>query len=248
MIAPLNDIEVIDFQCWRRGGKRRSFAPYLHLRVGQHDVVLDGYDSVWSFLDAIQPDMYRSMVNAAMKGDVEGVISFSDEVRALISESQVPIITIQYEAKFMSIPNDIRGIDCYLATSIRPTEKQEVSDKYQRLDFLVKIDTPFRTKEGIMFLPTRVYGQHPQIVMVREHDGREIISSFAYNPHGKDLRFHKMVSVSDPILANDILNNLIYSCSESEYPRMTGSNQDCIGLHARERDSIELQRTIYLEV
>ena len=248
LIAPLDDIEVVDFQCWRRGGKRRSFSPFLHLRVGQHDVMLDGYGSVWSFLDAIQPDMYRSMVNAAMKGDVEGIISFSNEIRALIDESQVPIITIQYEAKYMKIPNDIRGLDCYLAKSVRPNEKQEVSDRHQRLDFIVKIDTPFRNKDGIQYLPTRIYGQHPQIVMVREHPDSETITSFAYNPQGKDLRFYKMVRTSDSIIAKEILNSMIYSVSENTYPRVEGDNQDSVGMHTYERDTIELDRTYFLEV
>lgn len=253
LIAPLNDIQVLDFQCWRKKPKarRRVFNPFLHLKVGEHDVVLDGYDSVWAFLEVIQPDMYRSMVNAAMKGDVEGVISFAKEVESLIEESQVSLIIIQYEAGYIRIPNDIRGLDCYIAKDFAESQiYKEVSDKYLRLDFIVKIDTPYRYATGdVAYLPTYIYGSHPQLVLVRESGDRRIITGLAYNPNGQDVRFVDIaLASSDSISYTEAFNRALYCATETEYPLLEGDNRDSVGMLTKERDEIESHRMNYLEV
>jgi len=248
LITPLTDIQVIDFQCWRRNSaaRRRTFEPFIHLKVGQHDVVIDGYDSVWSFLDTIQPDMYRSMVNAAMKGDVEDVI-FARELVDLIEESEIDMLIIQYESKRMRVPNDIRVIeDCYIAKSFAVSQQQtEVSDKYQRLDFIVKIDTPYRDTHGLHYVPTYIYGSYPQLVLVREYQEGLLITSIVYNPTGKDVRlFRKNYWSGDntTFFLNNNLPEMARCVNEIEYPRLEGDNQNAIGMLSRERDDIEAER------
>tara|TARA_R110000824_G_scaffold196246_6_gene379442 strand:+ start:5033 stop:5869 length:837 start_codon:yes stop_codon:yes gene_type:complete len=63
------DIRVLDFVAWIPSAKGRRFHPIAVLQSGDYVFSLDGYDSVWSFIDAIQPRMPRKAVNAAMKGD-----------------------------------------------------------------------------------------------------------------------------------------------------------------------------------
>tara|TARA_R110002012_G_scaffold85476_2_gene213094 strand:+ start:3993 stop:4796 length:804 start_codon:yes stop_codon:yes gene_type:complete len=257
LITPLTDIQVIDFQCWRRNSaaRRRTFEPFIHLKVGQHDIVIDGYDSVWSFLDTIQPDMYRSMVNAAMKGDIEDVI-FARELVDLIEESEIDMLTIQYETKRMRVPNDIRVIeDCYIAKDFRATPVEtQVSDKYQRLDFIVKIDTPYRDTHGLHYVPTYVYGSYPQLVLVREYQEGLLTTCIVYNPTGKDIRLCRKNYWSPDDTAfflNNYLPEMARSVNETEYARLEGDNQNAIGMLSRERDDIEVGRLSqinYLEV
>ena len=82
-------IVVEDFIALRKTSKGRRFKPYLHLRIDEFDVVLDGYDAIWEFLDVIQPNMYRTQIQAGMLGKLDLPHTFDKEIQALIDESQV---------------------------------------------------------------------------------------------------------------------------------------------------------------
>ena len=243
IIAPLLEIEVADFQAWRKTNKRgqgRLLHPYVELRVGEHRVILDGYDDLWAFLDIIQPNMYRSYVNEAIKGRLfkEGIF-FMEELKSFIAESQVQHIGFHYENTTFAIPNtrpsdSIKGAylvkDMYDATCLR-----------EGYDLI----TPCRYKgKGIVMHDTIIDGMHPNLVVIQRnsHDSFNL-HCIIYNPHGCDIRtttaFFKiekdikdtLVSVKKQVI---ILHNTRWTNGID--------NQDRIGMTVSERDSLEFKR------
>jgi hypothetical protein len=174
----------------------------------------------------------------------------------LIEESEIDMLIIQYESKRMRVPNDIRVIeDCYIAKSFAVSQQQtEVSDKYQRLDFIVKIDTPYRDTHGLHYVPTYIYGSYPQLVLVREYQEGLLSTCIVYNPTGKDVRLCRKNywrPDATTFFLNNYLPEMARSVNETEYPRLEGDNQNAIGMLSRERDDIEVERFSqinYLEV
>ena len=254
LIAPLTDIKVLDFQCWRRNSaaRRRTFDPYIHLKVGKHDVIIDGYKDVWSFLDTIQPSMYRSMVNAAMKGDVEDVI-FANDLENLIQESEIDMLTIQYEGQdYFKVPNSIRSLKCYLAKDFRDTAIQKTDDKYLRHDFIVKIDTPHREVNGdINFYPTLIYGYYPQLVLVTETQHGASVSTVIYNAEGADFRPHSVKTLRNEEIGRylrETLPSTLHLIGEKTFVCLSTDNKDVPSMQTRERIDIEASRkSFFLE-
>lgn len=243
LICPLDEIEVVDFQCWRKNGrKKRNFSPYLHLRVGAHHVVFDGYESVWSFLDVIQPDMYRTIVNSAMKGDLD-IPFFRYEVEAFLKESHLDLLTIQIYRKKIQIPNSNKSMDCYIAKDVLANEI--IASDILRHDFIVKTYTPYRSKNGIEYVPTEIYGSHPQYAMLMEVDSTYIAQSLVYSPNGADFRPIRTHATDDIDFAKDVLNDMIFRMTEHEYAQNDFDNKDAIGMRYIERDSIEHERFIF---
>lgn len=244
LICPLKEIKVIDFQCWRKNGRnKRKFSPYLHLQVGSHHVVFDGYDSVWSFLDTIQPNMYRTIVNSAMKGDIKEIPFFKYELDALIEESHLELITITIHSERITIPNSIKSLECYVAKDVVANEIIETD--ISKHNFVVKTYTPYRSKHGLEYVPTEIYGSHPQYAMLIHVDNTYITQSLVYNSDGADFRPIRTHATDDISFAKEILNDMIFRMTENEYPQNDLDNKDAIGMRYIERDSIEHERFIF---
>ena len=231
LITEPSDITVTDFVAWRRSPKGRKFSPFLLLKVGEHDVAIDGYEAVWAFFDAIQPGMYRSSVNTAMSGLMPEVTSFIREAQTLIDESAVQDLLIQYtRVDGLQIPNDYHTVDvCYSAICIRDCSTQHAANSdlpgYNR-----SLSLPFRGKEGLDYLDVAVFGENPQFVLAT--DSR--VCAIAYNPHGRDLRPHRWSAPSDMRAAITFLS---HTMSERRY-LSPGDNRDA-PMFTLERDALE---------
>mgnify|MGYP003137083806 CR=1 FL=1 len=207
---------------------------------------------VWSFLDTIQPNMYRSMVNAAMKGDVEGVI-FANDLEKLIQESEIDMLTIQYQGQdYFKVPNSVRSLKCYIANDFRETAIQKPADEYLRHDFIVKIDTPYREVNGdINFYPTNIYGYYPQMVLVSEMNEKVSVSTLIYNAEAADFRPHGVTMLPYERVGRYLRENLpstLHVLSEKTFVCSSQDNIDVPNMQTRERQDIEVSRkSFFLE-
>tara|TARA_Y100001963_G_scaffold31837_1_gene43896 strand:+ start:998 stop:1834 length:837 start_codon:yes stop_codon:yes gene_type:complete len=89
------DITVVEFSAWRRTGEgKRKFVPFCVLKIGQLDLIIEGYDDMWKFLDCLHPKLPRNALNACMKGDMlfEHGLLFHNELQELITESEAGYI------------------------------------------------------------------------------------------------------------------------------------------------------------
>lgn len=96
--TPERHIAVVDFQAWRliqRGDrKRRRFSPKLTLDIQGYTVVLQGYNSIWEFLDCLHTGLMRKGLNHLMKGYEWGA---SEELQVLIEESKTEYICFELQ-------------------------------------------------------------------------------------------------------------------------------------------------------
>lgn len=95
IVSKTEDVVVERFIGWRRAGKRRLFQPFVILKVGQYRITLDGKSAVWDFINAIQPNMPKAVVNQGMKGEFVHEQPFAQDLQDFIAESQTDILVFQ---------------------------------------------------------------------------------------------------------------------------------------------------------
>ena len=126
---PERHIIVKDFQAWRlvqRGErKRRRFSPQIVLQVGGYEIVLQGYNAVWDFLDCLHQGLRRTELNALMKGYAFDVQQFTviEELQFIIEESKVEYVCFDVEEsgfakanrrRVLLLPTKKGDMDCSL--------------------------------------------------------------------------------------------------------------------------------------
>jgi hypothetical protein len=231
LVTEPSEITVADFVSWRKTKGGRKFDPFAVLKAGAHTIVLDGYEDVWGFLDVIQPGMYRSSVNAAMSGRIEGVVYFADELQILIEESAAENLLFSYVRRdVVQIPNDVHVLeDAYVSTSV--CECTSETQLFANLPhYVATLDLPLRGRDDAKRFPFAVIGEHPQYVLASE----VWIQTLCYNPHGRDVRPFRMT----PNKGEDMVRDLTFRLSERTYAG-TGDNRDSPGMWTMERDRLE---------
>ena len=168
IMARPSDITVERFIGWRRAGKRRLFEPFALLRMGDYLVALDGKSAVWDFIDAVQPDMPRGIVNQGMKGEFIHEQPFAQDLQDFITESETHFIAFQCAIVNIVEPNSTSMFHGYCAHDIKaqePTYTILTPPKSWGQNATLRL--PMRTKEGIKWLPSLVVGDFPFIVIAQ---------------------------------------------------------------------------------
>ena len=232
IFSQAQDLEVVDFSGWRKTPKGRRFLPWLHLRAGEMDIILDDYHVIWTFLDAILGTPPRSDLNSLMQGHFD--YYFAPELRLMLREAEG---TLCFGGKnaFAHVPN---------------TDNEWVEDahvvyncKYVSIDPINPADpdiilTPRRTSANTDFVRTRVMGLHPQIVFLRDD---RVVLGFV---HGKTaFRPFPMLRYDTYALAEEAARHMHYHMSEETYEPMNDGRGaglgTRIGMYETERDVLE---------
>jgi hypothetical protein len=153
------------------------------------------------------------------------------------------LITITIASDRILIPNSTKSLECYLVKDIVANEI--IENDISKHNFVVKTYTPYRSKHGLEYVPTEIYGSHPQYAMLIHADNTYITQSLVYNPDGADFRPVRTHASDDISFAKEILNDMIFRMTEYEYPQNDLDNKDSIGMRYIERDSIEHERFIF---
>jgi len=249
------DISVREFSAWRRVKGQRLFRPYLIIEIDDCPILFDGYDSVWSFIDALFPDdpLPRKAVNAAMKGDMlfegDSFIPFTRDIQSFTHESTVEYLTLQGEYRDgVSHPLIVGGatlFDGFIVTDVMFHKEKEVlkSTPLHSLPFFAyETMLPFKDAKGTRFVPTLVFGNSPHLVFVQRIG--ESIATFGVHSRGPagDVRIERwflekdLDSIEKKIVS--LLANL--TSDEREWPHFK-TESDL--LYSNERDEIEWLRS-----
>ena len=168
IVARPKDITVERFVGWRRAGKRRLFEPFALLRMGEHTVALDGKSAVWDFIDAVQPNMPRGVVNQGMKGEFIHEQPFAQDLQDFIAESEAHVVVFQCAIVNIAEPNSTSLYRGYCARHIKAQEKSHtILTPPKSWGQSISLRLPMRTREGIKWLPSLVVGDYPFIIVAQ---------------------------------------------------------------------------------
>lgn len=235
VFAESSHLLVQDFVCWRKSGKRgRLFEPYLHLRTkdGQFDIVFDGYDQVWSLLNALIHKPPRMDFNRLMKGRIENA-TFMGELGWFLENSDA-ILCFESHLKEIDVANSTHTIKAHSVTSAKSVRCEVV---WPYLSY-AHILTPSRTPAGLVWRETSVCGSHPQLIFATKDRTLIAFVSAPKSPNYRPLNESRYDNDMSFIAA---LSDLEYRMSEHTYAIIPQrSMRDTRGMYDKERDDYEL--------
>ena len=168
IIAKPKDIVVERFIGWRRAGKNRLFAPFAILRMGEYRVALDGKGAVWDFINAIQPNMPKAVVNQGMKGEFVYEQPFAQDLQAFASESETDVLVFHCAKVCIVEPNSTSMYDGYCARHIKAQDfVHTILTPPKAWGETITLRLPMRTREGVKWLPSLVVGDYPALVFAQ---------------------------------------------------------------------------------
>lgn len=235
VFSQAEDLLVEDFSCWRKSGKRgRLFEPFLHLRTkdGQFDIVFDGYDQVWSLLNALLRSPPRMDFNRLMKGRMENA-TFMGELGWFLRNSE-KILCFEAVFKEVKIANSIHSVDAYSATSVRDVRCKSVCPTPSTYAHIL---TPSRSPEGVSWRRTAVCGSHPQLVFATEDN---MLIPFISAPKSANYRPFASTHYDNTMMFIAATSDLHYHMSERNYTITSPPMRDSRGMYDRERDDYEV--------
>jgi len=248
------DIHVKEFVGWRRVRGERRFQPYAIIEVAGCEILFDGYDSVWSLIDALfREPLPRRAVNAAMKGDMLGEKDwewqpFVLDLQAFARESDVHTLTIQVSGGRPG-PHPFSPsatYDGFLAHDILAFASSTKVDSMEYLAcsplFLYATTLPFRDEKGLRFVPTLVFGSRPNFVFVQSVGKGH--ATFGVRSRGRegDVRMERWFTSNDHDLIDEKIVSLLDKLNRDQrnfpvFPVETNA------LYSIERDEIECIRS-----
>lgn len=255
ILSQPKDILVEDFIALRKTSKGRRFVPYLRLRIDEFDVVLDGYDAIWEFFDVIQPNMYRTMIQAGMLGKLDLPHSFREEIQILIDESQIEWVCFQYDKKPFVVPNTRPKETLEAHTCVSVWNCTMKDDNAPSLGYISRMWLPFNSngkKQGFShFVPSYVYGEHPQMCIAQELKTDDLwrVATIIYANNGADYRIapNKYFTMYGEFtrMGLYIIQMSVHMAEVSYDITNTLPNKDKTGMYSRERDKLEYDRYIF---
>ena len=222
------DIVVERFIGWRRAGRRRLFQPCAVLRAGIHSIMLDGLDAVWDFINAVQPNMPRAVVNQGMKGEFIEEQPFAQDLQDFIDESAADFIPV-------------RGH--YAQVSEPPNSWGESASIY----------LPMRMRGGeVRWLPSLVVGDYPRLITAQSMSESKafdmqspvLISSIVCaDEQGQgDIRPHRSLKRTEPATIISSIADMHHQLCDSDYESLPCNEVSSSGLRFAEAEDIEHSR------
>ena len=214
--AKASDLQVEDFTCWRKTGKGRKRMPFLHLKAGVYDIVIDGYKVVWSFLDALLDTPPRRPFNDLMAGNMENA-TFVEELRWFLANSDKTLCFEGSLGKSVAVANSDKTLGH--AHYVASTFNASCSDVFGLSSSFAHIIVPVRKSDGIHFVDADVLGSDPQLVFARA-DGvletfvRETLCRPNYRPY-------RRIVFPTPTDIRPAAEQMHHRFSESDYTRTT---------------------------
>jgi len=250
------DIIVERFIGWRRAGKRRLFAPFAILRMGEYRVAVDGKSAIWDLIDAVQPDMPRRIVNQGMKGEFVYEQTFAQDLQDFIHETEVHVLAFRCAHAYMPEPNTTDMFDGYTQVSVKAqTKPQTILTAPKSWGESICLYLPMRIYGvGIKWLPSLVVGDYPRLVIAQSLSESKafdletdvLISSVVLGGEdGADYRPHATIKRTKPTaIINTIMLRHYELCDKGHElvsAKMKWRKGD-VGMLFREIDEIEHSR------
>lgn len=162
------DIQVERFIGWRRAGKRRLFQPFAILRIGEYRVCLDGKDSVWEFICAIQPDMPKAIVIQGMKGEFVQEQTFAQDLQDFARESKTDMLSLRCEIVRIAEPNSTSMFSGYMCAQAKAQKTPKCILSFpQGWGEHCFVYLPMRVWGAVKWLPSLVMGDYPHLVIAQ---------------------------------------------------------------------------------
>lgn len=259
------DIQTKEFCAWRRVRGERRFKPYLIVEVAGCEILFDGYDNVWQFLDALFPNekLPRNPVNYAMKGDnlfefgEDNFIPFTRDIESFLHESEVDYLNIEvtYEGPTNHPIGDFAligpQIEVFFATNISPHKKTRLftDKKWGALralkSYAYETLLPFADSNGERLVPTMVFGNASRLVFVQRVDSVDSKQYATFGVHSRprygDIRLERWTGHSNIRGIEKNVNRLLTNLENDEREYKEGE-PETHALYSRERDIIECLR------
>ncbi len=218
--AKASDLQVEDFTCWRKtgrsGGGGRKRIPFLQLKAGVYDIVIDGYKAVWSFLDALLDMPPRKPFNDLMAGNMENA-NFYTELRWFLANSDKILCFEGSLGKNVAVANSDKTIpNAHYVSSVF---NAGCSDVFGLASSFAHILVPVRKKDGIHYVETDVLGADPQYVFARADGVLEtFISETSNRPN---YRPYRRIVFQHPPHIRPVAEQMHHKLSENDYTRTT---------------------------
>lgn len=255
IVSKTEDVVVERFIGWRRAGKRRLFQPFVILKVGQYRIALDGKSAVWDFINAIQPNMPKAVVNQGMKGEFVHEQPFAQDLQDFIAESQTDILVFQCAIQSIPEPNSTSVYSGYTATHIKAqTTPDVVLIPPVSWGESMFVCLPMRTHDKISWLPSLVVGDYPRIVIAQslseskrfDLETSVLISSVVLGEGDcADMRPHTSFKRTEPQAIISSIAETHHVLCDSDYmpaPCAMRWFDDRTGMRFNEIDEIEFSR------
>lgn len=257
IFARPQDIIVERFIGWRRAGKRRLFAPFAILRMGEYRLAVDGKSAVWDLIDAVQPNMPRRVVNQGMKGEFVHEQTFAQDLQDFINESECHVLAFRCAHAYMPEPNATDMFDGYTQVCVKAqTKPQTILTAPKSWGESICLYLPMRIYGvGIKWLPSLVVGDYPRLVIAQSMSESKafdletdvLISSVVLGSgDNADYRPHATVKRTEPAEIISIVAQTYHELCDKGYDPIIANcswrKKDRTGMLFREVDDIEHSR------
>ena len=232
--AKASDLQVEDFTCWRKTGKGRKRMPFLHLRAGVYDIVIDGYKAVWSFLDALLDTPPRRPFNDLMAGNMENA-DFMGELRWFLANTEKTLCFEGSLGRDLAVANSDKRITN--AHYVADVFNAGCADVFGLASSFAHILVPVRKSDGIHYVETDVLGTDPQYVFARA-DG--VLATFVSEPLGRpNYRPYRRTVFPHPPSMKPAAEQMHHMMSEQDFKRTIHHRNKPAGMYDIEIDDYE---------
>jgi hypothetical protein len=256
IFARPQDIIVERFIGWRRAGKRRLFAPFAIIRMGEYRIAVDGKGAVWNLIDAVQPKMPRAVVNQGMKGEFVHEQTFAQDLQDFITESDADVLVFRCGHAHIAEPNSTSMFHGYTLMDVKAqTKPQTILSAPKSWGQSICVFLPMRVYgAGVKWLPSLIVGDYPRLVFAQslsesksfDMETDVLISSAVLGLGGlADMRPHATVKRTEPAEIISVIAQTHHDLCDSDYepPECVKEwSDDRMGMLFREVDDIEHMR------
>lgn len=230
------------------------FQPCAVLRAGIHSIMLDGLDAVWDFINAVQPDMPRAVVNQGMKGEFIEEQPFAQDLQDFIKESDADFISFRGHYAHVSEPNSTSMFSGHYADGVKAQKSPKciLSAPKSWGDSAV-LYLPMRMRGGeVRWLPSLVVGDYPRLVIAQsmseskafDMESPVLISSVvcADKQAQGDIRPHHSLKRTEAATIISCIADTHHQLCDSDYQPLPCDEVSKAGLRFAEAEDIEFSR------
>ena len=231
--ARASDLQIEDFTCWRRTPTGRRRRPFLHMKAGAYEVVLDGYKPMWAFLDALLDRPPRRPFNDLMSGNIENA-DFVSELKWFLANCEKTLCFWGIYDEHLEVANSKKTVGAHLVSQVI---NAGCSDVFGLTSSFAHILTPSRTSEGVSWIETDVLGADPQLVFARA-DG--MLITFVSEASGRpNYRPYRRTAFPHPPDIRPAAEQMHHMMSEQDFKRAISHRNKPAGMFDNEIDDYE---------
>lgn len=226
------------------------FQPCAVLRFGAHSIMLDGRHAVWDFIDAVQPNMPKAVVNQGMKGEFISEQTFAQDLQDFINESDAELICFAGHYATVREPNSTSFFTGHYVRDVKAQKSPKtILSAPKSWGDSISVYLPMRMRDGVKWLPSLVVGDYPRLVIAQslsesadfDLESEVLISSVvcAETQDMSELRPHATVKRTEPAEIISSIAEMHHALCDSDYEPIPYADKSRIGMRFIEIDDIE---------